>query len=498
MRKLLSAIMLFAAATLSAGEKTPALTGVYVELTRDGQDVELFGNVDRFKLSFSDNFPLAETNLMVTWSDIRGRQTFSRGNTFRLRELGDVLRFGWIVSSFDDHERKSNLTNIRLAFGNSAAGRKSSFSQGGRSFPSISRKSRVVLYPGVRTPLCTWDWGNGQKGALSLTLAITAEGLAKIRGVSRDEVILDKWLEKVGVPPDAERKSWNLRELTDYALRGEDVRLRFESGTIGMVEMLDSELGMIKILLRQPGMAASPLEARLRREYLKRLQQQLAMCKAVYEMGTIGPEPVRQKELEISEFRKRHGLSETPPSEWKKSAFAQYRAAAEKGDAAAQFELGCRLGFGWGVEGDNRPEAAKWFEKAAVQGHPTARGACLMFGFGVGKNLEEAEKLFRAEAEKGDAWAQLLLGMCRLEKRDAKEAVEWFRKSALQGNAVAQFHLSERYQFGGGAEKDPAEAEKWMKKSAEQGFEPALRVLDAWKLGKRPPDVEIIKLETAR
>ena len=320
MRKLLSAIMLFAAATLSAGEKTPALTGVYVELTRDGQDVELFGNVDRFKLSFSANFPLAETNLMVTWSDIRGSQTFSRGNTFRLRELGDVLRFGWIVSSFDDHERKSNLTNIRLAFGNSAAGRKSSFSQGGRSFPSISRKSRVVLYPGVRTPLCTWDWGNGQKGALSLTLAITAEGLAKIRGVSRDEVILDKWLEKVGVPPDAERKSWNLRELTDYALRGEDVRLRFESGTIGMVEMLDSELGMIKILLRQPGVAASPLEARLRREYLKRLQQQLAMCKAVYEMGTIGPEPVRQKELEISEFRKRYGLPEMPPPEQKKPA----------------------------------------------------------------------------------------------------------------------------------------------------------------------------------
>lgn len=498
MRKLLSAIMLFAAATLSAGEKTPALTGVYVELTRDGQDVELFGNVDRFKLSFSANFPLAETNLMVTWSDIRGSQTFSQGNTFRLRELGDVLRFGWIVSSFDDHERKSNLTNIRLAFGNSAAGRKSSFSQGGRSFPSISRKSRVVLYPGVRTPLCTWDWGNGQKGALSLTLAITAEGLAKIRGVSRDEVILDKWLEKVGVPPDAERKSWNLRELTDYALRGEDVRLRFESGTIGMVEMLDSELGMIKILLRQPGVAASPLEARLRREYLKRLQQQLAMCKAVYEMGTIGPEPVRQKELEISEFRKRYGLSETPPSEWIKSAFAQYRAAADKGDVAAQLELGMRL-----LYANEGKESLKYLRLAARQGHPTARGWCLIFGCDVEKEQKAAVECFRSEASKGEPWAQFLLGECfvwgRGVERNIEEGVSWFRKAAMQGNAVAQFHLSERYQFGGvGVAKDPAEAEKWMKKSAEQGFEPALRALEAWKLGKRPPDVKIIKLETLR
>ena len=86
-----------------------------------------------------------------------------------------------------------------------------------------------------------------------------------------------------------------------------------------------------------------------------------------------------------------------------------------------------------------------------------------------------------------------------MEKRDVREAVRWFRKAALQGNAVAQFKLAERYFFGdGGVAKDPAEAEKWMKKSAEQGFEPALRVLEAWKLGKRPPDVKIIRIKTAR
>ena len=111
-----------------------------------------------------------------------------------------------------------------------------------------------------------------------------------------------------------------------------------------------------------------------------------------------------------------------------------------------------------------------------------------MFGFGVGKNLEEAEKLFRAEAEKGDAWAQLLLGMCRLEKRDVREAVEWFRRSALQGNAVAQFKLAERYYCGGGeVAKDPAEAGKWMKKSAEQGHTPALIVLERLEYMKRQP-----------
>ena len=157
---------------------------------------------------------------------------------------------------------------------------------------------------------------------------------------------------------------------------------------------------------------------------------------------------------------------------------------AETGDAETQFALGTCYAFENGVAG-NRKEAGKWFRKAAAQGHITARGACLLYGLGVGKNPEEAEKLFRGEAEKGDAWAQLLLGWC-LGKRDVKDAVGWFRKSALQGNAVAQFQLAVCYFDGeGGIAKDPAEAEKWLKKSAEQGHGPAQIVLARFM--KHPP-----------
>ena len=177
---------------------------------------------------------------------------------------------------------------------------------------------------------------------------------------------------------------------------------------------------------------------------------------------------------------------------------ARYRAAAEKGDAAAQLELGLRL-----LYANEGKESLKYLRLAARQGHPTARGWCLLFGCDVKKDHKAAVECFRSEASKGEPWAQFLLGECYIwghgVERNIEEGVRWFRKSALQGNAVAQFHLSERYQFGGvGVARNPAEAEKWIKKSAEQGFEPALRVLDAWKLGKRPPDVEIIKLETAR
>ena len=308
----------------------------------------------------------------------------------------------------------------------------------------------------------------------------------------------DAMFEALGIPKDQVREAWHTPELKLLAAQWRDTKLRFESGHIGIYEVWDRELAALRALMGQPEVAVSPLMPELCRTYLERLHRQLDMLKAEHRAGFIGTDPIREKELEISEFRKRHGLSETPPSEWIRSAFAQYCAAAEKGDAAAQLELGMRL-----LYANEGKESLKYLRLAARQGHPTARGWCLLFGCDVEKEQKAAVECFRSEASKGEPWAQFLLGECfvwgRGVERNIEEGVSWFRKAALQGNAVAQFHLSERYQFGGvGVARNPAEAEKWIKKSAEQGFEPALRVLDAWKLGKRPPDVEIIKLETAR
>ena len=126
--------------------------------------------------------------------------------------------------------------------------------------------------------------------------------------------------EALGIPKDQVREAWHTPELKLRAAQWRDTKLRFESGHIGVYEVWDRELAALRALMGQPEVAVSPLMPKLRLAYLERLRRQLDMLKAEHRAGFIGTDPIREKELEISEFRKRHGLSENPPSEWKKSA----------------------------------------------------------------------------------------------------------------------------------------------------------------------------------
>ncbi len=89
---------------------------------------------------------------------------------------------------------------------------------------------------------------------------------------------------------------------------------------------------------------------------------------------------------------------------------------------------------------------------------------------------ESAKELFefaKAKAEKGDASAQVTLGLMyeygRGVAKNDVEAVKWYRKAAEQGDADAQIYLGSRYGYGRGVAKDDAEAVKWYRKAAEQG-----------------------------
>src|SRR5436190_6043121 len=85
---------------------------------------------------------------------------------------------------------------------------------------------------------------------------------------------------------------------------------------------------------------------------------------------------------------------------------------AEKGDSAAQADLGICYINGDGVKKDLQ-EALKWFRKAAEQGNPAGQqnlGMCYYQGEGVPKNLAEAAKWFRKAAEGGDPNAEYDLG----------------------------------------------------------------------------------------
>ena len=69
-------------------------------------------------------------------------------------------------------------------------------------------------------------------------------------------------------------------------------------------------------------------------------------------------------------------------------------------------------------------------------------------------------------------------------EQDYEEAVNWYRKSAEQGNAGAQQNLGFTYKWGHGVEQSDEEAVSWFRKAAEQGDWQSQFVLGVmWVLG---------------
>ena len=62
-------------------------------------------------------------------------------------------------------------------------------------------------------------------------------------------------------------------------------------------------------------------------------------------------------------------------------------------------------------------------------------------------------------------------------QKDYKQAVEWFKKSANQGNADAQFNLGNMYIYGKGVQKDYKRAAEWFSLSCNGGFKEACLML---------------------
>ena len=95
------------------------------------------------------------------------------------------------------------------------------------------------------------------------------------------------------------------------------------------------------------------------------------------------------------------------------SDFDDCKKQAEKGDAAAQYNLALMYSEGEGVT-QNYKEAVKWFRKAAELGDAAAQyDLAFMYisGTGVTQNNREAVKWYRKAAEQGDAKAQFNLGL---------------------------------------------------------------------------------------
>ena len=171
-------------------------------------------------------------------------------------------------------------------------------------------------------------------------------------------------------------------------------------------------------------------------------------------------------------------------------AIKYFQKAAEKGNANAQYNLGCCYEYGKGVSVDYT-EAVKWYRKAAEKEYADAQfnlGCCYENGKGVSQDYTEAVKWYRKAAEQGQADAQFNLGYCyeygKGVSQDYTEAVKWWRKAAEKGNANAQNSLGDCYYYGGGVSKDYTEAVKWYRKAADRGHEKAKKALERLRKSK--------------
>jgi TPR repeat protein len=150
--------------------------------------------------------------------------------------------------------------------------------------------------------------------------------------------------------------------------------------------------------------------------------------------------------------------------------FAEIETRAKSEDPEAQFQLARRYFDGWGVAKD-LTEAAKWFQKAADQGHTRAQthlGNQYLEGKGVPKSRSLALLLLRKAADKGDGEAQFKVGQDLqywAPKKDKAAGVEWYMKAASNGNFQALKSLADIYEKGEEVPKDEAKAAAFLTKA---------------------------------
>jgi localization factor PodJL len=170
-----------------------------------------------------------------------------------------------------------------------------------------------------------------------------------------------------------------------------------------------------------------------------------------------------------------HGAHATSIDKLPAAISGTLRAAAAKGDPAAEYEIAQRYAEGRGLP-QNLAEAADWFDRAAKQGLAPAQfrlGGFYEKGFGVKQDLDAARRLYSVAAEAGNAKAMHNLAVLYAEgidgKPDYQNAAKWFRKAADYGLTDSQYNLGVLYGRGIGMEPNLPEAYKWFTLAARDG-----------------------------
>ena len=158
---------------------------------------------------------------------------------------------------------------------------------------------------------------------------------------------------------------------------------------------------------------------------------------------------------------------------------------AVRGDAGAQFNLGCYYHHGKNGIPKDLSQAVYWYRKAAEQGKMHAQfnlGSCYKNGDGVTQDYSQAVYWYRKAAEQGSKEAKNKLGFFFFEgkgvAKDYSQAIYWFHEVAEQGCDNAQYNLALCYEKGYGVSKDLEKAVYWYRKAAAQGLKDAQEKID--------------------
>ena len=158
------------------------------------------------------------------------------------------------------------------------------------------------------------------------------------------------------------------------------------------------------------------------------------------------------------------------------SAMRSFQHAAEKGFLPAQHIMALYAL----LQLKNPEQAFYWFKKSADANDTQAQMYCAaayLFGVGVKKNQDLAQRYYIAAARSGDSIAQCAIAENFLDSRQAankKLGLIWLNKSLAQNNPEAQLRLGIMYANGTLVPVDLVKAKELIDLAIAQGYLPAV------------------------
>ena len=140
--------------------------------------------------------------------------------------------------------------------------------------------------------------------------------------------------------------------------------------------------------------------------------------------------PREKKELIVEFDEHTKQMIKDVKNSYSKEQIESWQKAAELGDAEAQFQLGTYYFF------YDDEKAVEWFRKAAERGHAAAHYnlyICYGNGRGVAQNYEKAFFHLTKSAESDYGEAQYMLGLLYESQKQYLAAVDWFSRAMQHG-----------------------------------------------------------------